>query len=354
MVAASGAPTMADVAQRAGVSHQTVSRVLNDSPAVRPETREAVLRAVDELGYRRNSAARALVTRRSGLIGVLVDELHLYGPASAVVSIATAAREAGYGITLDPLWVVTGSTLKAAFDHQLAQSVEAVVLVAAHGEDPGDALRGVDVPVVALDGYLPDRPWIGVDQYTGARMATRHLLDLGHRRVVHVSGPRDWPQSQARERGYRESLEEVGAGPGTVIGGDWSARSGYEAGRVIAEEHPGTTAVFVSNDQMALGVIRALSEAGLAVPQDISVVGFDDIPESAYAQPPLTTVRQDFGALGAEAVRLAVAAIRGEETESALIPPLLVPRASTARPPRAARGAQAGGRRPSRPEVTAR
>ena len=157
MTAASGAPTMADVAQRAGVSHQTVSRVLNDAQAVRPETREAVLKAIADLGYRRNQAARALVTRRSGLIGVIVDELRLYGPASTVSSVAQAAREAGYGITLDLLWDVTGSSVAAALEHQLSQAVEAVVLVAVHGEMPdAAALRGLSVPVIALDG-LPRR-----------------------------------------------------------------------------------------------------------------------------------------------------------------------------------------------------
>ena len=157
MTAGSGAPTMADVAQRAGVSHQTVSRVLNDAAAVRPETRDAVLQAIAELGYRRNQAARALVTRRSGLIGVIVDELRLYGPASTVSSVAQAAREAGYGITLDLLWDVTGSSVAAALEHQLSQAVEAVVLVAAHGEMPdAGVLRGLSVPVIALDGFLGD------------------------------------------------------------------------------------------------------------------------------------------------------------------------------------------------------
>src|SRR5215203_639358 len=230
MRAASGAPTMADVARRAGVSHQTVSRVLNAAPAVRAETRDAVLKAIADLGYRRNQAARALVTRRSGLIGVIVDELRLYGPASTVSSVATAAREAGYGMTLDLLWDVTGSSVAAALEHQLSQAVEAVVLVAAHGETPDQAvLRDLPVPLIALDGFLGrDTPTAGVDQLAGGAMATRHLLELGHRRLAHITGPADWPQAGARQEGFLRALSEAGVEPGPVLTGDWSPRTGYE------------------------------------------------------------------------------------------------------------------------------
>ena len=336
---ASGAPTMADVAARAGVSHQTVSRVLNAADSVRPETREAVQRAIADLGYRRNQAARALVTRRSGLIGVIVDELRLYGPASTVSSVAQAAREAGYGITLDLLWDVTGSSVATALEHQLSQAVEAVVLVAAHGETPDPAaLDGLSVPVIALDGFLgEDRPTAGVDHRAGGVMATRHLLELGHRTIGHVTGPTDWPQAEARLAGFREALSAAGAQPGPVVTGDWSPRAGYEGCRRILEEDPATTALFVANDQMAMGALRALAETGKDVPGDVSVVGFDDIPEATYSQPPLTTIRQDFGALGREAVRLLVGAIEGSDLPSTLVPPRLVARASTARRPRGRR-----------------
>jgi DNA-binding LacI/PurR family transcriptional regulator len=339
MTAASGAPTMADVAQRAGVSHQTVSRVLNDAAAVRPQTRDAVLKAIGELGYRRNQAARALVTRRSGLIGVIVDELALYGPASTVSSIAQAAREAGYGITLDLLWDITGSSVATAFEHQLSQAVEAVVLVAAHGRMPdAAALQGLSVPVIALDGFLgPDAPTAGVDQRAGGVMATRHLLELGHRNIAHVSGPGDWPQATARLGGFLEAMAEAGIEPGPVVTGDWSPRAGYEACQRVLDELPSVTAVFVANDQMAMGALRALAEAGRAVPDDVSIVGFDDIPEASFAQPPLTTIRQDFAALGREAVRLVVGAIADEAPPTTLVPPRLVVRESTARRPRARR-----------------
>ncbi|WP_377645254.1 LacI family DNA-binding transcriptional regulator [Oryzobacter terrae] len=330
------APTMAHVARRAGVSHQTVSRVLNDASAVRPETRDRVLRAIVELGYRRNSAARALVTRRSGLIGVVVDELPLYGPASTVTGIAEAAREAGYAISLDPLFSITGSTLAAAIEHHLAQAVEAIVLVTAHGETPDpQVMSRADVPIIALDGFLGEgAPTAGVDQRAGGAMATRHLLDLGHRRIAHITGPAGWPQADARLAGYRDALEQAGVEAGPVVLGDWSPRSGHDGILRIVEDDPAVTAVFVANDQMALGTLRALAERGIRVPDDVSVVGFDDIPESAFLQPPLTTIRQDFASLGHAAVRLVVGALTGVDLESALVPPRLVTRASTARPPR--------------------
>ena len=335
MTAGSGAPTMADVAQRAGVSHQTVSRVLNDASAVRPETREAVLRAIAELGYRRNQAARALVTRRSGLIGVIVDELRLYGPASTVSSVAQAAREAGYGITLDLLWHVTGSSVAAALEHQLSQAVEAVVLVAAHGEMPE---RGVlEWPLGAR--HRPRRlPRQGDPDGRGRPARRWRDGDPAPPRARSIAGSRT---SVGRRPGRRPTpatpgsttpSRRPGCALGPVVTGDWSPKAGYEACLRLLEEHPSTTALFVANDQMAMGALRALAEAGRRVPEDVSVVGFDDIPEAAFSQPPLTTIRQDFGALGREAVRLIVSAIGGEVPPSTLVPPAWWP--GTRRPGR--------------------
>lgn len=347
MTAASSAPTMVDVAARAGVSHQTVSRVLNDAETVRPETREAVLRAIKELGYRRNQAARALVTRRSGLIGVIVDELRLYGPASTVSSVAEAARIAGYGITLDLLWDSTGTQLAAAIDHQLGEAVEAIVVVAAHGEIPErGAGRRLQVPVISLDGF-PRQGMVsaGVDHRTGGELAARHLLELGHRRIAHIAGPPDWPQAKARHAGFLEVVGHGGGEPGPVSSGDWSPRSGFEACMRILTADPSTTAVFVANDQMAIGALSALARMERRVPEDVSVVGFDDIPEAAFCQPPLTTVRQDFAALGREAVRLLVGAIDGKRLRPRYVSPRLVTRQSSAGPHQPAPSSES--RRPS-------
>ena len=313
MKAGSGAPTMADVAARAGVSHQTVSRVLNDARPCAPRHAMPCCAAIAALGYRRNQAARALVTRRSGLIGVIVDELRLYGPASTVSSVAQAARVAGYGLTLDLLWDVTGSSVAAALEHQLSQAVEAVVLVAAHGEMPDPAVLQRVVGARHRARRLPrrrDAPTAGVDQRAGGVMATRHLLELGHRkrRPHHRADRLAAGRRSARRLPRGPRPRRPRAGPGgdrrlvasrRVPGGDCS----------ILDEHPSTTALFVANDQMAIGAMRALGEAGRSIPDDVSVVGFDDIPEASFAQPPLTTIRQDFAALGREAVRLVVGAI---------------------------------------------
>ena len=326
------APRMADVAARAGVSHQTVSRVLNGSATVKETTRQRVVAAIDELGYRRNSAARALVTRRSGVIGVVVAELSYFGPSSTVMGIATAAREAGYSTVLASLHDVSAAAFVEGFDHVASAGAEAVVLIAPHHTDldlgPGTDLS---VPVVVLDGEGARIPLcVGVDQYAGGVLATQHLVDMGHRHIAHLGGPSEWFQAQQRKRGWLDTMTRAGlVAPGPLVG-DWSAASGYRLGQDLALD-PALTAVFAGNDQMAIGLMRALGEAGRRIPEDVSVVGFDDIPEAAFLHPPLTTVRQDFTALGHEALRMLVGALGGQDVESRLIPPMLMARASTAR-----------------------
>ena len=330
---ARSAPRLEDVARVAGVSHQTVSRVINGSAKVAPGTRDRVLEAVRELGYRRNNAARALVTQKSGVIGVVVAGLGYFGPSSTVVGLELAARAQGYSIVLASLPEVTPEATSEAIDHLVSESVEAIVLIAP--DDTGLDLgigSTLPIPVVVLDAE-PGRARfaVGVDHEAGAMLATQHLIDLGHTRIAHVSGPRDWYQAQAREAGWRQSLRRAGLPEPEVLVGDWSASSGYALGRDLAAE--GTaTAVFVANDQMSVGVLRALAEAGLRVPRDVSVVGFDDIPESEFFTPPLTTVRQNFVALGRGALELLTEGIRGESASGAVVvPPKLVVRASTAR-----------------------
>jgi DNA-binding LacI/PurR family transcriptional regulator len=327
------APTLQDVARVAGVSHQTVSRVINGSPRVAPATRDRVQEAVQQLGYRRNSAARALVTQKSGVIGVVAAGLGYFGPSSTVVGIEEAARAEGYSIVLATLPEVTPETTQEALDHLVSESVEAIVLIA-----PGDT--GLDlgagstlpVPVVVLDA-APRRAVlsVGVDHAAGARLATRHLIDLGHGRIAHISGPVDWYQAQARSHGWAEAMRAAGLEVDEPLVGDWSASSGYLLGRQLAEDRE-LTGVFVANDQMSIGVLRAMAEAGRRVPEDVSIVGFDDIPESEYLMPPLTTIRQNFVALGRGALGLLIGAMRDDEREGVVVvPPKLVVRASTAR-----------------------
>ncbi|MER5639121.1 LacI family DNA-binding transcriptional regulator [Kitasatospora sp. NPDC002227] len=325
-------PVMADVAKLAGVSHQTVSRVLNDAPHVRPDTRERVLAAIRELDYRPNSAARALVTRRSQTLGVVSFESTLYGPASMLDGIERAARNAGYFVSVASLRGLDSRSLQEAVDRLRDQGVEGVVVIAPQTSAVSAVGKvSSSVPLVAVgSGTRASIPMVSVDNRSGAEAATRHLLDLGHRTVHHLAGPPGWLESQDRREGWQRTLRAAHAWVQPVEIGDWTARSGYEAGQRIARL-PDVTAVFCANDHMALGLLRALHEAGRSVPGDISVVGFDDIPEAAYFIPPLTTVRQDFGELGRRALELLVAELGGSAspvTQVQIAPELVLRRSA--------------------------
>ena len=338
-------PVMADVARLAGVSHQTVSRVINGQPHLRPATRERVEEAIRQLGYRPNTAARALVTKRSGTIGVIGTKGGFWGPSSTHRTIQAAARDAGYFVSSVNLPDVTRKDFSDAVEHLRDQSVEGIVLIAANDEalevaraqETGTEAGGV--PVVVVEGDLSRSAWtVGVDQVAGAEQATQHLLDLGHTEVRHVAGPQHWVEARARLAGWQSALDAVGLRGPTPIEGDWTAASGYAAGVRLARD-AAMTAVFVANDHMAIGVLRALSEAGRSVPGEVSVVGFDDLPEAGFLIPPLTTVRQDFAAVGRRAIellQLAIAqqgsAVPTEDRLERLISPELVVRASTAPP----------------------
>jgi DNA-binding LacI/PurR family transcriptional regulator len=330
------APSMADVAARAGVSHQTVSRVLNSPDVVRPDTRERVLSAITELGYRRNPAARALVTRRTRLIGVVNPGEARFGPANTTLAIEEAAREAGYATTLTVIKDARPATAQAALEHFLALGVDGIVVVAARTPVAAAAARlAGELPVVMVAAGLQSTSAlhvVAVDQELGARLATRHLLDLGHREIVHVAGPNDWFDARARVAGWRKEMEEAGLGVSALVAGGWDAVQGYEvASRFVAERRvPG--AVFAANDQMALGMLRAFYEAGVRVPDDVSVVGFDDVAGAAYFTPPLTTVRQPFEAVGRRCLDVVLGALNGGAPTTTSIPPELVVRASTGAP----------------------
>ena len=327
---------MADVAAEAGVSHQTVSRVLNGLPGVRPETAERIHDAIALLGYRRNLAARLLASTHSRTIGVLTWGSGLVGPAQVLLALETAALAAGYRLGVVAISEMTPEGVGAAMDQVLGHAPEAVVVIVPH-ETVLRIAQEIDlgIPTVVVEGDLSRTPLTaGVDNVEGARLATAHLLDLGHRRVDHLAGPLGWAEATAREEGWRAELASRDLVPETPWRGDWSAASGYAEGRAIAAD-PAVTAVFAANDQMALGLLAALRDAGRRVPEDVSVVGVDDLPESAYFTPPLTSIRQDFAELGRRAMDLVERALRGEESPTAeLVGTALVERASTA-PPRA-------------------
>jgi DNA-binding LacI/PurR family transcriptional regulator len=324
-------PNIRDVAREAGVSYQTVSRVLNDSPAIRPATRERVQRIIDELGYRPNPAARALVTSRSRIIGVLSSQSALYGPTTSIQAIEVAARAAGYRLSVTSIGSSDYESIRAGLDFLLSQSIEALVILAPQ-VGVFEAIREVSigVPFVTLEASGEDDGHsLSVDQTRGARLAVRHLIDLGHTEIVHIAGPSDWLEARARLEGYRAELDEAGLASHDAVVGDWTAEFGYQAGRQLLKERD-FTAVFCSNDQMALGFLHACREAGVSVPREVSVVGFDDTPESAHFAPLLTTVRQNFVEIGNRAVALLLAELRGStDLDHQPIAPELVVREST-------------------------
>jgi DNA-binding LacI/PurR family transcriptional regulator len=330
-------PAMVDVARLAGVSHQTVSRVLNNHPNVRTETAQRVRAAIVELGYRPNRAARALVTGRSQLLGVVALNTTLYGPASLLTAFDQAAGSAGFTVSVGSVGSLDRQSISAVVERHLDMRVAGIVVIAPVAS-AAEALEGLstDVPLVTVDGD-PARPTAGVtvDQEAGARAATQHLLDAGHRTVWHVSGPAEWFDSAGRVKGWEATLRDAGAEVPPVLPADWSAASGYRVGQTLARI-PEVTAVFAANDHLALGILRALHERSLRVPDDISVVGFDDVPEAGYFIPPLTTVRPDFHAVAERALNLLLAQIAAGEpsTEQYNLAPTLVQRQSVG-PPRA-------------------
>jgi LacI family transcriptional regulator len=339
---------MTDVARLAGVSHQTVSRVVNGHPQVRAETRERVLRAMAELSYRPNAMARALASRRSRILGVVSFDTILYGPASTLLGIERAARAAGYGVSIVTLERVDRNGVLGAVDALDGQGVDGIIIIApqmAAAAALHSLPRGMLAVAVEV-GQDSGLPSVSVDQIAGARLAVWHLLELGHRTVWHISGPSDWLEARDRIQGWRQSLEEAGGVPPPIISGDWSARSGYAAGAALAG-NPDVTAIFAGNDQMALGLLRALHERGVRVPEDISVVAFDDIPEAEFMLPPLTTVRQDFDEVGRRSMAILLRLLdateaNGDDPAKALaamppttpVEPTLVLRSSTAPPSR--------------------
>ncbi|MDX3234280.1 LacI family DNA-binding transcriptional regulator [Streptomyces sp. ME03-5709C] len=328
---------MADVAKLAGVSAQTVSRVSNGFPGVLEETRQQVLAAMKELGYRPNSAARALKRGEFRTIGVILFNLSSTGNMRTLEAVASSAAREGYATTLLPVTVPTQDGVRGAFSRLGELAVDGVVMIMeVHLLDAMTVALPPTAPVVVVDSDAGDQYCVvDTDQASGARAAVRHLLDLGHGTVRHIAGPKESFAAERRVSAWRSTLQAAGREVPPLLRGDWSAESGYEAGLRIAED-PSCTAVFVANDQMALGLLRALAEHGRRVPEDVSVVGFDDVPEAATYVPPLTTIHQDFAEVGRRCVDGVLRQIRNDEAErgTTLVPTSLVVRGSTAPPPK--------------------
>jgi DNA-binding LacI/PurR family transcriptional regulator len=327
-------PAMTDVARLAGVSHQTVSRVLNDHPNVKEQTRLRVQAAISELGYRPNNAARILVTGTSQVIGVVTQSSTLYGPAATLSALAEAAMRRGFTVNVESVRTLDRRQIAEAIGRQRDQRIAGLVVIAPV-ESANEAINDLpdDIPVVTIDGdpALPTE-LVTVDQEAGAYAATRYLLDAGHATVWHVSGPDDWFDARGRIVGWRRALTEAGAEIPPLMPADWFAASGYRNGQILARMH-NATAVFAANDHLALGILRALHERGRRVPQDVGVIGFDDVPEAGYYIPPLTTVRADFDEVAAASLDLLLAQIDSGHRlgDRRVITPRLVIRESVAR-----------------------
>ena len=332
------AASISDVARLAGVSAQTVSRVSNGGARVSADTRARVVEAMDRLGYMPNHAARALRSGAFRTIGLLAHRFERTGEAQTMSGVIDAARAEGYTVTVvDVTATEDPSGWEAAASRLTQQAVDGLIVIRAEHETPDSLTLPRGMPVVVSDSRLVGQyTAVVADQIEGTTDAVRHLLDLGHRAIHHISGPDDSEPALARADAWRQTLLAAGVAPPAAWTGDWSARSGYELGRRIAEQGE-ATAVFCANDETAFGLIRALHERGLRVPQDVSVVGFDDIGLAEYSSPPLTTVRQPFQRIGHELVRLVLARLAGGEAparERVVVPCELIVRETTA-PPRA-------------------
>ncbi len=329
----SKAATMKDVAARAGVSYQTVSRVVNESPHVKLETQARVAEAMGELRYRPNNAARHLVSRRSRIIG-FIGSLTFHGPVRVMVSVEQTAKKHGYNVMFAELPEVNAEEVRRAIDELCARQVDGIVILIPL-ELEMEFIRDVcrDVPFIAIDVDLGSSlPSVLVDQDRGSLLAIRHLTGLGHRRIAFIRGPAGWRAARLRLDGWIKALKRARLTPGPILEGDWTAQSGYEATQRLIRSHQGEfSAIVVANDHMALGALSALGDNGIAVPDEISVIGFDGLPETRFYQPPLSTIYQDFAALGEVGVEYLLNMINLPDARPMryLLKPILVSRKST-------------------------
>ena len=314
-----GNATIRDVSRLAQVSMSTVSRVLNGNVPVAASARERVLKAVAELNYRPNAFARSLATNRSGGVGVIVNEMTSPYYGVMVRGVEEVVENAGMHIL-----VASGKADAAQEERAIeilrSRRVDALVLhVEALSDEAVLELMAEDLPVVLVARHIAeagDRS-LSIDNELGGRLATEHLLANGHRIIGHLSGPLNFPDSRARLQGYRQALSAAGIAYSDelVIESDWLEEGGYQAARRLLKRRPDITAIFAGNDQMAAGVLQALRNEGRSIPEDISVVGFDDVLFARYLYPSLTTVRQPLLEMGAAAARLALSALNGTEVE---------------------------------------
>jgi DNA-binding LacI/PurR family transcriptional regulator len=321
-------PNIYDVARLAEVSHQTVSRVLNNQPNIRPATRARVEAAMKTLGYQPNPAARSLVTAKSNMLGLLVSDTGLYGPAGMLNAMERSARQAGYFAITVAVRFDSPESWAEGLQHLSRMHVEGIATIALQSEVIKMAAKimpNIKLIAIDTDDQANKVNAVGIDNLGGGHMATRHLIELGHKKILHIMGPSTSSEAQNRRRGYEQAMAEAGLEP-TVVQGDWTAETGFRIGIELNLELTGYTAIFTANDQLSLGLMKAFNMRGVSVPREISLVGFDDIPESPYFNPPLTTIRQDFNQLGEVAIEMLLSDLAGTKRKKfeALKPNLIV------------------------------
>jgi LacI family transcriptional regulator len=312
----------------------TVSRVINGHAKVAADTRERVLAAMTSLDYLPNMMARGLASGRSHSIGVLTVDTTLYGPRAALRGIENAASQRDYTVTITHMSDPDRTAVEQGVSLLRSRAADGIILLQPLTSDAALLPTPPPLPLVAIHAGVPGQyPLVTVDNRLGARLATEHLLRLGHRTVWHISGPQDWYESVERVRGWRDALEGLGVAQPEPVPGDWSAASGYAAASAVLD-HPGVTAIFVANDAMALGALHAMHERGLRCPEDVSLVGFDDDPEAEFFSPGLTTIRQDFDEIGRLSVGLLLDVIESgaTTTQHLVLEPELIVRKSAAPP----------------------
>lgn len=335
--------TIIHVAQACDVSTQTVSRVINNRTDVSPATRQRVLDAIQRLNYQPNALARSLIHRRTNTLGVVTSGIDYFGPSSILMGIEQEASRMGYSLSLSLLHDLEAKDNHDILDGLVSRQVDGIIWalpeVGSNLSWVSEKLPRLSLPILFLNARsLSGGITVRIDNREGSRLAVRHLIEQNRRRIGIITGPLHWMEASERRNGWRDTLlaAEMIPSDEMIVEGDWSARSGEAAMHQLLQQCPMLDAVFVSNDQMALGALKAASELGRRVPQDLAIVGFDDIPEASYFQPPLTTIHQPLRELGVRAVKILIQRITSDVdvpssdlTQPTLLSPELVVRQSS-------------------------
>jgi LacI family transcriptional regulator len=319
--------TIHQVAREAGVSRQTVSRVINNRPDVAPETRERVQAVIKQLGYKPSAVARSLSQGKSCTIGVVGYGLEFYGISRVVTEIEAQANSRGYSIALSLIHEPEQNDVGNLLGELVARHMDGIVWAVPHiGNNRNwliKALGTISVPVVCVSMEPhPELTVIEVDNFIGGKLVTEHLIEQGYRNIGVIKGPSSWWASRRRVDGWKAAMEEAGfeVNPEWIVEGNWSAESGYRSAKKLLHEFPNIEAIFACNDQMALGVQKAANTLGFHIPEDLALVGYDNIPESEFYNVSLTTIRQGFTELGKVAMQELDRKIREEARDGTTTP----------------------------------